>query len=107
VPFSIDPTNRDPHFLRARVRHELIPLLETMSPRIVEHLCALADQLRGTPDPLAGLPRTTRDALAKMARERRENAWVALAGGLAARFDRTNVDLVLERRTKSRASSRK
>jgi tRNA(Ile)-lysidine synthase len=43
VPHAIDPSNRDPRFLRARVRMQLLPELERLSPRIVEHLCALAD----------------------------------------------------------------
>ena len=43
VPFATDPSNRDPRFLRARVRMQLLPELERLSPRIVEHLCALAD----------------------------------------------------------------
>jgi tRNA(Ile)-lysidine synthase len=43
VPSSVDPSNADPRFLRVRVRKEILPLLERMSPRIVEHLCALAD----------------------------------------------------------------
>lgn len=43
LPHAIDPTNRDPRFLRTRVRHEVLPMLERLSPRIVEHLCALAD----------------------------------------------------------------
>lgn len=43
VPHAIDPSNRDPRFLRARVRMHLLPELERLSPRIVEHLCALAD----------------------------------------------------------------
>jgi tRNA(Ile)-lysidine synthase len=106
VPSATDPSNQDPRFLRVRVRHELIPLLVTMSPHIVLHLCALADQLRGE-DPLSGLPRATRDALAKIARERREKAQVALGRGLAARFDATKVNLVVEPRAESRASSRK
>ncbi|HTQ43853.1 MAG TPA: tRNA lysidine(34) synthetase TilS [Polyangiaceae bacterium] len=46
VPHAIDPSNRDPRFLRARVRMELLPELERLSPRIVEHLCALADDPR-------------------------------------------------------------
>jgi hypothetical protein len=29
------------------VRHEVLPMLEGLSPRIVEHLCALADAVRG------------------------------------------------------------
>lgn len=43
VPCSIDPSNADPRFLRIRVRKDVLPLLERLSPRIVEHLCALAD----------------------------------------------------------------
>jgi tRNA(Ile)-lysidine synthase len=43
LPHAIDPSNRDPRFLRARVRFEVLPLLERLSPRIVEHLCRLAD----------------------------------------------------------------
>jgi tRNA(Ile)-lysidine synthase len=45
LPSAIDPSNRDPRFLRTRVRHELVPALEHLSPRIVEHLCRLADEL--------------------------------------------------------------
>lgn len=45
LPFVEDPSNRDPRFLRTRVRRELLPLLEDLSPRVVEHLCALAEML--------------------------------------------------------------
>ncbi len=45
VPFAEDPSNADPRFLRTRVRREVLPLLEELSPRVVEHLAALADQL--------------------------------------------------------------
>jgi tRNA(Ile)-lysidine synthase len=48
IPFSVDPSNADPRFLRARVRHELLPLLETLSPRIVEHICRISDDLGGS-----------------------------------------------------------
>jgi tRNA(Ile)-lysidine synthase len=40
-----DPSNRDTRYLRARVRAELLPLLEDMSPGIVGHLNFLADRL--------------------------------------------------------------
>src|SRR5690606_13453664 len=40
-----DPSNRDPRFLRVRVRRELLPLLRELSPNIVGHLNALAEQL--------------------------------------------------------------
>lgn len=45
VPFCEDPSNRDPRYLRSRVRHELLPLLTELSPGAVTHLSALADQL--------------------------------------------------------------
>lgn len=38
-----DPTNDDPTFLRNRVRHELVPLLQQMNPNITEALVRLAD----------------------------------------------------------------
>jgi tRNA(Ile)-lysidine synthase len=47
IPHVTDPSNRDPRFLRTRVRHELLPLLERLSPRVVEHLCSLADRASG------------------------------------------------------------
>jgi tRNA(Ile)-lysidine synthase len=45
IPYRVDPSNRDPRFLRARVRSEVMPALERLSPRVVEHMCALADEL--------------------------------------------------------------
>ncbi len=45
LAYTVDPSNRDPRFLRTRVRHELVPALERLSPRIVEHLCRLADEM--------------------------------------------------------------
>jgi tRNA(Ile)-lysidine synthase len=44
LPHALDPSNRDPRFLRTRVRAEVLPVLQRLSPRIVEHLCALADR---------------------------------------------------------------
>lgn len=45
LAFADDPSNRQSRFLRTRVRFELLPLLEQLSPQIVSHLCALADAL--------------------------------------------------------------
>jgi tRNA(Ile)-lysidine synthase len=45
LAFAEDPSNRQNRFLRTRVRFELLPLLEQLSPQIVSHLCALADAL--------------------------------------------------------------
>jgi tRNA(Ile)-lysidine synthase len=49
VPTSEDPSNGSPRFLRTRVRREILPLLEQLSPRIVDHLCALADEAHELP----------------------------------------------------------
>jgi tRNA(Ile)-lysidine synthase len=43
VPHSLDPSNQDPRFLRVRVRQEILPVLERLNPRVVEHMYALAD----------------------------------------------------------------
>jgi tRNA(Ile)-lysidine synthase len=45
LTFAEDPSNSNRRFLRTRVRHELMPLLEQLSPQIAGHLCALADAL--------------------------------------------------------------
>jgi tRNA(Ile)-lysidine synthase len=62
VPFAHDPSNDDPRFTRVRVRHELLPLLASLDPRVVEHLSALADELvslrrAGAFAPAPGSPR--------------------------------------------------
>lgn len=44
IPHADDPSNRNPRFLRTRVRYEILPLLERLSPHVVDHLCALADE---------------------------------------------------------------
>jgi len=49
--FATDPTNSDARYLRTRLRLEVLPLLESLSPSVVEHLNALADQVAGPPPP--------------------------------------------------------
>jgi tRNA(Ile)-lysidine synthase len=49
LAFAEDPSNTEPRFTRVRVRRELLPLLEELSPRIVDHLCSLADMLSTDP----------------------------------------------------------
>ena len=100
VPSSQDPSNRDPRYGRTRVRHELLPRMAELSPSIVLHLCALADQLRegpsavGLPDEGA-LPRAARVALATLERNRSKTTRVSLPGGVVARYDRTQGKLVV------------
>ena len=51
VPYAVDPSNADPRFARTRVRIEVLPLLERVTPRIVEHRCSLADDAAGLERP--------------------------------------------------------
>lgn len=44
LPFVDDPSNHQPAFERVRIRHEVLPVLATEDPRIVEHLAALSDE---------------------------------------------------------------
>jgi tRNA(Ile)-lysidine synthase len=40
-----DASNADPAFTRNRIRHELIPLLQTFNPRVEEHLARLSRRI--------------------------------------------------------------
>jgi tRNA(Ile)-lysidine synthase len=90
IPFATDPSNVDPRFLRVRVRRELMPLLEDLSPGIVTHLVALADQLadpeadQGSAFPLS---RSSQAALAQLARSRSTTARVWLPGELVVTYE--------------------
>jgi tRNA(Ile)-lysidine synthase len=106
IPFAVDPSNRDPRFARTRVRQELLPLLEQLSPKIVDNLCSLADELSAlapgiAPETDAGvlftaLPRATRQSLARMIRTRAAGSRVLLPGGLVAAFDQAKLEIVVE-----------
>jgi tRNA(Ile)-lysidine synthase len=87
LPFAQDPSNLDPRFTRVRVRREVLPLLEELSPTIVTHLCALADMLAPAPGagpldaPLGGLNRAQRLAVERARRLGRPGVLLALPGG--------------------------
>jgi tRNA(Ile)-lysidine synthase len=46
VAFLTDPSNRSLHYLRNRVRHELLPILEQYNPRFRQTLVQMADLFR-------------------------------------------------------------
>jgi tRNA(Ile)-lysidine synthase len=86
LPIARDPSNDDARFLRVRVRKELLPLMESLSPAITEHLCALADMLAEEPaDPpaLPGLGRAQRLAIAR-AKKCERPVKLLLSGGREA-----------------------
>ncbi len=89
IEVARDPSNEDPRFLRTRVRHDVMPVLGGIDPKIVEHLCALADRLgaleRGEGAHTYPLPRATQNALAELARNHRARTRILLPGGLVAR----------------------
>ncbi len=49
ISFAEDPSNRDTRFLRARLRWEVMPKLQELSPQLIEHLNSLADELAAVP----------------------------------------------------------
>jgi tRNA(Ile)-lysidine synthase len=56
IPFVDDPSNADPRFARARIRHRLLPALAAENPRVREALVALADAARAAAPPARALP---------------------------------------------------
>jgi tRNA(Ile)-lysidine synthase len=83
LAFAQDPSNADPRYTRVRVRRELVPLLEDLSPGVVDHLCSLADMLASEADPLAslGLGRAQRQAIERAQRLGRKGVELRLRGG--------------------------
>jgi tRNA(Ile)-lysidine synthase len=84
VPSSDDPSNRAERFLRVRIRHELMPLLTSLSPNVVENLCALADEAGGT---AMGLSREQRRQLKDALLNPRRAIDLPLGRGLRLRRD--------------------
>lgn len=83
IAAASDPSNEDPRFLRVRVRRELLPLMEELSPAIVDHLCTLAEMLATTPPvepPLRGLGKAQRLAVAR-AKKCERDVKLRLSGG--------------------------
>ncbi len=91
LPHASDPSNRDPRFLRTRVREELLPLLERLTPGAARRLNLLADEcLELQAPPLVtdaqGHPvRLTRTQVAQIRRAhklRQPGVRIWLSGGL-------------------------
>jgi tRNA(Ile)-lysidine synthase len=63
LPYCEDSSNRDPRVLRNRVRHELIPYLETYNPGIRKVLARLADNAAADGEILDAAARFALDGL--------------------------------------------
>jgi tRNA(Ile)-lysidine synthase len=84
LPYLEDPSNADPRFARARVRHQWIPFLERENPRLVEALLALVADARapGTPAPLPiGMSRRAAAAVARLAAAGAGTQQISVRGG--------------------------
>jgi tRNA(Ile)-lysidine synthase len=107
IASASDPTNSDPRFLRTRVRSELLPRMAELSPRIVDHLCALADDMARASElkiemvpPVAfgeRLGRAQRASLARALETRNPRARVLLPGGKTAVMDLCSGKIVLKK----------
>lgn len=91
VPFVDDPSNLDPHYLRVRVRHELVPLLEELSPGATSHLLALAEEAMDLPTPL-GLNREQRLQLRRALAQPGSALDLPLPGGLRLTRSKAKTD---------------
>jgi tRNA(Ile)-lysidine synthase len=108
IAYAEDPTNRDPRFLRTRVRSELLPQLAELSPRIVGHLSSLADDMASlsrlgiqpvVPAVVEGkrLGRAQRESLARAVETHNPRARVPLSGGTIALVDLGSGKIVLKK----------
>lgn len=95
IPFVSDPSNVNSRFLRVRVRQELLPLMQELSPGIVDHLNNLADELNEEPLPPIvdengaeiQLNRSQRTQLRHALRTRQKRAVIWLSEGRAITID--------------------
>ncbi len=95
VRFAHDPSNEDRRFARVRVRLDVMPTLEALSPRLVEHLCSLADRLRDASPPLVlvadgelvALGRAQQEQVRRLLGRRAPGARVLLPGGRELRLE--------------------
>jgi len=80
-----DATNTDRAYLRNRTRHELIPLLESVNPKIREALVRLASVVR---EDAARLATADESLLARIGTEGPAGEWMRLARGAWAELSR-------------------
>ena len=80
-----DPSNQDQTYLRNRVRHALLPLLEQINPQIAQGLARLARSATADRALLQTLSACARRDLARPDRSLDRRAWLALPHALQSR----------------------
>ncbi|MBI3028035.1 MAG: tRNA lysidine(34) synthetase TilS [Candidatus Rokubacteria bacterium] len=97
-----DPSNRDPKYLRNRIRHDVLPFLAAAyNPRITEALCRAGALARELVEDLEGLAAQELDRLARMedgGLVLSRAALAALPAGVAEEVLRRALDRLDERR---------
>ena len=91
LAFAEDPSNQNRRFMRTRVRFELMPLLEQLSPQIVGHLCALADALAEASESAPQLPALTDEHGVALLLNRAQRLLVGRARSLEQRTARVSL----------------
>jgi tRNA(Ile)-lysidine synthase len=86
IPFIEDPSNRNRHFARVRIRHEVLPALAQENPKIVEALLTLAHEARarqpaGEGSDLPKLPPRTAALVRRLAAEGRGTRRISVPQG--------------------------
>lgn len=95
IQFAEDPSNKDPRYLRSRIRHHILPAISRESPGIVGHLNSLADRMLELDEanivaPL-GLTRSQAEALQRIIQRGCDGAEIALAGGWVLKLERKSI----------------
>lgn len=80
-----DPSNADLRFLRARVRHQLIPAIGPSARARLRLIAEQAAKLQLEPEPSPGLTRVHRTTIARLRAEARTGASLSLPNGVTFR----------------------
>jgi len=108
IPFVEDPSNADPRFARARIRHAILPTLARENPAVADALRALAAAARGDGAASAGATSSlSRRAAATVARlaSRGGTATIDVAGGRRVEVSYGRVRVERKNRRADRASA--
>jgi tRNA(Ile)-lysidine synthase len=106
IAFATDPSNQNTKYSRVKVRLEVLPLLESMSPNIVNHLCQLADEAcshrQGDKASSPGaLGRRQRMAIEHAIASRALGFELPISGGLELRLERRREEKTQKHRPSS------